>query len=80
MELAIWNVITCITTCPISTFKPINKSIVFNIFICIVILSHVNLKVENQWVLSLEPSPNYKPTKKKKKAKEWKINKIFQNV
>jgi hypothetical protein len=35
---------------------------------------------KSSWVLSLEPSPNYKPTKKKKKAKEWKINKIFQNV
>ncbi len=30
--------------------------------------------------MSLEPSPNYKPTKKKKKAKEWKINKMFQNL
>jgi hypothetical protein len=65
----------------------VTKSIVFNRFICIVILSHVNLKVENQHYakkkfmgLSLKPSPNCKPTKKKKKAKEWKINKVFQNV
>lgn len=35
---------------------------------------------KNSWVLSLEPSPNCKPTKKKKKANKWKINKIFQNI
>jgi hypothetical protein len=52
----IYQFVSNITFCHIRISSVINvvssnkvtKSIVFNIFICIVIFSHVNLKVENQ--------------------------------
>jgi hypothetical protein len=52
----IYQLVSNITFCHITISSVVNivssnqvtKSIVFNIFICIVILSHVNLKVENQ--------------------------------